>query len=361
VWEREIERTPEDLDLCFDVADLYAGTDRPAEALRWAQHVLDQHPDHPKAHAVALGLRYMIDEDITHLVALADEVRKEPGSYAENVLARHSSPRPWLGRVPEPEEAVINLLRQVLEQKEPAQDGLSSVTLSALEPPSALLALLSVFPRTTVAVDSVPEPDMRVASGGVWRYDGTQAYPAVPPPSEQVAEAVRRVAAIRWLSPIDAYDGAVTLAGLDPDELVSVAVHPPEPADDHMGEVLRRHAPHLWIRAVQTWACLGITHHATDEPWLSSRRREILADLLDGVEDWVTEAATFALVTTAWIDPDARADVQRLVVGRMLDLAKASQERNVSILPSMCLLVLMIPEVQEEFATLARDLIRAAD
>lgn len=149
------------------------------------------------------------------------------------------------------------------------------------------------------------------------------------------------------------------LSGLDPDELVSVLVHPPEPSDDHIGGLLRRHAPHMWIRAVQAWACLGILHHATAEPWPTSRRREILTDLLDGPEDWITEAAAFALVTMAWVDPDTRGDIQHAVVQRWLDLAKANQLRNVSILASMCQLVLLIPEVNADFSALARELIES--
>ncbi|MCE7011000.1 tetratricopeptide repeat protein [Kibdelosporangium philippinense] len=147
LWEAEIERTPEDLGLCLDVAELLGSTNRPAEALKWTQHVLDREPDHPKAGAVALGLRYDLDEDVTRLIALADQVREQPGSFAEHVLAKLSNHRPWLGLVPEPEEAVINLLRQVLGKQDWQPDSLSTVTLSAVEPPSALLALRTAFPR----------------------------------------------------------------------------------------------------------------------------------------------------------------------------------------------------------------------
>ena len=59
-------------------------------------------------------------------------------------------------------------------------------------------------------------------------------------------------------------------------------------------------------RRAQIWACLGLLHHRTDEPWLDSARRRLLLDLLDGGVDRVTEAALFALVTSAWVDPPAR-------------------------------------------------------
>jgi hypothetical protein len=113
------------------------------------------------------------------------------------------------------------------------------------------------------------------------------------------------------------------------------------------------------VRGVQAWACLGLAHHRADEPWPSSRRREVLADLLDGPEDWVSEAAGLALVATAWVDPTTRADVQRLVVRRMLDAAKARQSREVTVLASLCELVLAVPDLDDRFAALARDLLRA--
>ncbi|MET0233144.1 MAG: tetratricopeptide repeat protein [Kibdelosporangium sp.] len=365
VWQAEVARTPEDLDLYVDVADLLASMERPEEGLEWARRATERQPGHSRAEPTINGLRYAIDGDVRHLITLADEVREEPDSYSGVVLAHHSSSRPWLGVVPDAQEAVINVLRQVLEQNEPSPDVTMSMTLSALEPPSAFLTLQSVFPMASVDVDEVPEPDIRLPALPVeyivWEYDGKNARPAVPPPSEEAAEAVRRIALIRWLSPPEAYDAAVTLSGLDPMQLMGVLVHPPAPTSDELGHILGRHAPHLWVRAVQTWACLGIAHHRSDEPWQVSQRRVILADLLNGPEDWVTEAAGFAMVVTAWVSPATRADVQQLVVRRMLDLIEASRSRDVTILASICQLVLIIPELSEDFAALARDMLASLE
>jgi tetratricopeptide (TPR) repeat protein len=365
VWQDEAARTPEDLDLYIDVADLLGTLERPEEGLEWAQRVVSLDPTHSRAVPTTHGLRYAIDGDVRHLITLADEVRDQPDSYAATVLAHHSSSRPWLGVVPDAQEAVINVLRQVLEQNAPSPDLTMSMTLSALEPPSAFLTLRSAFPLANVDVDGVPEPDIRLpplpVEHVVWEYDDKQARPAVPPPAGEVAEAVRRVSMIRWLSPPEAYDAAVILSGLDPAQLMSVLVHPPAPPADELGDILGRHAPHLWVRAVQTWACLGIAHHRSDEPWLESQRRVILADLLNGPEDWVTEAAAFAMVVTAWVNPDARADVQRFVVRRMLDLIEASRTRDVTILASVCQLVLIIPELTGEFAELAGDVLASME
>ena len=101
---------------------------------------------------------------------------------------------------PDPTEAVVNLLRDVLENHEPAPDLALEVRLSVLEPPSALLALRSAFPLAAVAADAVPDPDLRQPTGdvrhAVWRYDGVVALPAVPPPSPEPPSG-ERVQALR--------------------------------------------------------------------------------------------------------------------------------------------------------------------
>jgi hypothetical protein len=311
----------------------------------------------PTAH----GLRYAIDGDVRHLVTLADDLRADPDSYAATVLARICAGRPWLSVVPDAHEALINVLRQVLETNEPNPEMAMTLTLSALEPPSAFLTLQAVFPKTAVEVESVPEPDMRLparpVTDAVWRYDGAEVEPVLPPPPDEVAAAVRDLATHDWWSPPEAYDRAVALSACDPVHLMSVLTYPPAPPEDETGQLLGRHAPQLWVRAVQVWACLGIAHHRSDEPWQESRRRAILADLLNGPEDWVTEAAAFAIVVTAWVNPAARADAYDLVARRMLDLVRARQEREVTILSSLCSLVLVLPGVPDEVTALARDVL----
>lgn len=361
VWQAEIARAPEELDLYVDVADLYASLNDHAEALAWVERAIAREPDHPRAVPTAHGLRYAMDGDVAHLVTLADHVRADPDSYAATVLSRACSRRPWLGSVPDAYESVINVLRQLLERTEPSQDLELSVTVSALEPPSAFRTLRIVFPNASVEVQSVPEPDLRrpvrPVTAEVWRYIGAEVEPALPPPPDEVSAAVRDVATHDWWSPLEAYDRAVALSGCEPVHLMSVLTYPPAPPEDETGQLLARHAPQLWVRAVQVWACLGIAHHRADEPWADSWRRSILADLLNGPEDWVTEAAAFAIVVTAWVDPDARRDAYDLVARRMLDLVRARQEREVTILTSMCVLVLTLPGAPYEVTALAKDVL----
>ncbi|MEU5696678.1 hypothetical protein [Actinosynnema sp. NPDC020468] len=363
VWAREVEREPGELALCVDVADLLESMDRPAEALVWAQRVVDADPGHPRGVPTALGLRFVVEEDVRHLVALSDHVRAHPDhGYAAEVLARHCGGRSWLGRVPDPVEAVVKVLHGVLCDGDPGEP-LVKVSSSALEPASATVALRSVFPAVAVWVAGVPEPDLRVpvrpVRHAVWRYEGTEAVPAVARPSAEAAEAVRRVAGFHWASLPAAYDRAVVLSGLSAADLLGVLAFPPSPPDDELGRVLARRAPQLWVRSAQVWACLGLAHHRADEPWGRSLRREILADLVAGPEDWVVEAAGAALCATAWVRPETRADVRSLVVGRLRAAGEAYRLREVTILGSLCELVLALPGVEESSAAVARELLAA--
>jgi len=113
----------------------------------------------------------------------------------------------------------------------------------------------------------------------------------------------------------------------------------------------------MWIRQGQTWACLGIAHHRTDEPWVSSTRRRVLADLAYGPEDWITETALLGLIATAWTNPSTREDVANLIGWRLVAALQAANDRPVTILESLALLALATPALNPDVADLARDIL----
>jgi hypothetical protein len=104
-------------------------------------------------------------------------------------------------------------------------------------------------------------------------------------PTPEAVRRLRQVASLSWAHPPAAYDAAVQLIMMSPDELLGLLAHPP--AD---------------VAAAEVWACLGLLHHGAEEPWADSARRRLLLGLLEGGLDRVTEAALFALVVAAWID-----------------------------------------------------------
>jgi hypothetical protein len=67
-----------------------------------------------------------------------------------------------------------------------------------------------------------------------------------------------------------------------------------------------------------------------------------------GIEDWASEAALFALVTAAWVDPDARTDVAATVGARLADALAVRRRRPVSIVWSLAALALATPDVDAD-------------
>ncbi|MFI2610359.1 tetratricopeptide repeat protein [Kitasatospora sp. NPDC018619] len=371
VWEAELARSAPERDdsssyLAVDVAELYGALGRPAEGLPWLERVLAAEPDHPKAGPARYGLRHALDGDPVHLLGLADHHRAHPEhEYARELLERLCHREPWLGLVSGATEATVNVLHQVLAAPGTDRDTEIDCTASTVEPPSSVLAVRLALPRSTVGYQAVGDPDPRLPltepTTRIWAWDGTDPRPAVAPPAPRSAELVRATAEIFWPTVPAAYDHAVRLAGLPLDDLLGVLVHPPAPREDELGRALLAHQPELWVRAVQVFACLGIAHHRTDQPWQGSERRRVLRDLLLGPEDWVVEAAGFALVAIGWTEPDTRADVAELLRQRLHHGARARRTRAVTILRSLSALVLAAPWTSEEDRMLARHLTARED
>ncbi|MEO3817824.1 tetratricopeptide repeat protein [Plantactinospora sp. B24E8] len=357
---RAVDHDPGDLSVYADIAGTLADHDRLDEALDWVDRALARDPTFDCAVHTGHRLRYRRDGDLAHLVALADFARDHPDdSHEHSDLAECCHGESWLGRIPPATEAVVAVLRQVLAADDVEAGG--ELRMTAPEPPSAVRALLATIPDVTVTVDQVPEPDLRQprrpVSRQLWRYDNITPVPAVPAPSESAVERIRHLAHPAWPHPPAAYDAAVGLATLELDDLLGLLAHPPTTPPTELGRALAEHDPTLWHRSVQVWACLGLLHHRTDEPWAESTRRRVLLDLVWGVEDWVTEAALFALVTAAWVDPSVRTEVAGVVAARFADAVEVSQHRSVSIKRSLARLVLATPQVEPAALATARHLL----
>jgi len=347
-WRRALQHDPENLALYTDLAEILAVSGRLDEAIEWIGRALDVDPMDGYAFPTACVLRYLRDEDIGQLVRLSDYVRANPeNQHAHTMLSRACHDRRWLGRLAGGDDAVSDLLRQVLATQGLAAGG--TARLSALEVPSAMLTLERTIPGMVLSVEDVPEPDLRgprnLDGMRLWAYDGMVARPAVAAPEPAAVAAITSLATARWPHPLAAHEAAARLAGVGLDDLVGLLVHPPvqpldEPADTDPG---------IWVRSVQAWVCLGILHHRADEePWSSSRRRRLLVRLAFGIEDWVTEAALFALVTAAWVNPAVRPDVAAIVRQRLSDAMLVSRYRAVSIIWSLAHLAMITPELDAE-------------
>jgi tetratricopeptide (TPR) repeat protein len=367
IWRTAVRRDPTNVDIQVDLAEHLDRAGRPDEALEWLDRAVAIDPAHHKALAAACELRYRVDRDIAHLIRLADHYRAHPyHAYAGDRLAGACAERMWLRYVPPPTETSCVVANEVRRRRtdEPLGDP-GDNRLPAFvdwEPPSARAARLAVLPFVDPASPTVPSPDprRRFASGSVdlWCYDGTTAWPAIPRPSAAAVARLRDVAGVAWAHPVAAYHRAVGLAGLPLDDLLGLLVHMPPPTGDNWAP-LQRTDPCYWPRFAQAYVCLGLLHHRPEEPWPVSTRRRVLVDIATGIEDWTTDAATFALVTAAWMDPLVRTDVAALVSRRFAGVRKAMRRRPVSIAISMASLVLLTPNVDDAVRRDARHLLAA--
>jgi hypothetical protein len=228
------------------------------------------------------------------------------------------------------------------------------MSLSALEVPSALAVLRRHSPDIEVSIGGEPPADMSapLRPGGpvLWHDDGPRATPALAPPDAASTQRLADVAQPWWPHPVAAYDHALPLGELGVPELLALLVHPPRcPA-----ELVEDLPPGWWERSAQTFACLGLLHAPGLAP---AARIDLLTDLAYGIEDWVTEAALFALVVAAWTDPSVRERVQDAVGRRFLDAVQASKGRAVTIVDSLAHLSRITPGMPDAVVGLADDVL----
>ncbi len=293
--------------------------------------------------------------DAEAMLELSDRHILEPDDEAVAAsLTERSSGRPWFGGVPTAGAASVKVMAEFLRDYPTGSDSPLQVASSSIEPPSAVLAFHTVFPKVRFhpplsAGDPDPRAPLYPGKPVVWRYEGTTPSPAVAPPPLGTAERVGEMATEHWSHITAAYRRAAPLAEVALPDLCAVLVHPPVlPAGWR---------PDHWIRAVQVMACLGIAHHRGDRSWRESAGAGILVGLSLGPEDWVVEAACFALVASAWVDPLARPDAGSAVAVRWLNAEKAAATRGVSILDSLTRLVLACPWLDKRVTDRARDLL----
>ncbi|SCL41248.1 Tetratricopeptide (TPR) repeat [Micromonospora pallida] len=352
---RAVDHDPDDLAVYADIAGTLADNGRLDEALTWIDRALARDPTFDCAVHTAHRLRHQRDGRVGHLVALADFARDHlDDSHEHGDLAECCRGRPWLGQLTPAGGPAVEALRRLTATDRTAEGP--PLRLPAPPPPSALRTLAVARPGLRVLTAGVTGPDPRLPRrAGVrplWRYSGDGVVPLVSTPSAEAVERIRQLAHPAWPHPPAAYDAAVGLATLDGSDLLGLLAHPPTAPPTALGRVLGQD-PALWVRCVQVWTCLGLLHHRTDEPWPDSARRRMLLDLVWGVEDWTTEAALFALVTAAWVDPSVRPDVAGVVAARLADAVAVGRDRPVPILVSLAHLALATPDLDEASTLLA--------
>jgi tetratricopeptide (TPR) repeat protein len=223
----------------------------------------------------------------------------------------------------EPQDATANILRQALDgiAKNAADGGAGgggggsiNIDVSSLEAPSNGLAFalamaakgLDLTVKSRAA--AIPEPDPRQPIDAVryklWEYQGTDAKPGLPPPSERVRQAIAELAQgafDRQLSFARASRVAEQLGPQALPDILATMVHPPAlpPARDALEFV-----PRVQLEAMHVAA-------QVDDGWQGSQRRTALMSVLFGPMDWTTNAAIDALAFLAERNPAYAYDIHK--------------------------------------------------
>jgi hypothetical protein len=297
------------------------------------QEALEREPEHPWALPSLYAARHLQGQTSARTL-LETYAAAHPDNQRAASLVRRGIP--YVGFLPEPQEATLGILRQITElvasPKGPPR-GSCKVTLNAIEAPSSRLACslgiaaLGLDLDIPFTITSIQAPDPRLPRRPfqyqVWKYKEqrnsltrrtltTDPIAAVPEPSSAVTTAVAEIA----MSP---FDRAVWLAAaadlvrrIRPriEDLLGVCAYPPNlPANVY--------SP-IWIQRVQVIAALAVASFDPEVPWPTSCRRQVLYDLACGPMDWTVDAAVIALTALAQSKPEISTELIEL----FLDLVR---------------------------------------
>lgn len=337
-FQTAVALDPTYVEVYNDIGDLLISSGRIEEGTVAYGKTLDTQPDNHWAAPNYYFFQYKLDGDVYWKRKLNAFVASHPDNQLAAELARGLSPDgvPFVDYLPRPSEAIINLARQVAEQV-PDITGDFKVGLSALEPPSAVLAVNRFLsPDAQVVLDAqVQRPDprkpLRNSPYVLWKYDGINASPALPEPSTQTAQAVGKIAETPFN--IKSWSEAArelgkTLGEGKIEDVLRVMVHPPAAPE---GVVAWD-----WIQRVQIAAALTIAYTSADweraipkkglfskssEP---SPRHAALYGLLFGIGDWTTTAAIIALTQIALQEPEREGQIANWFRDFYLNMPKNS-------------------------------------
>lgn len=295
-FEHALRLDPNDVSARLEAADTFFERDQWQPALKWYENALAKEKNQPWAHPSALFCKWKLTGDEGLLKALVNLANQG------NERAGHLCNRVFYGDLPEPSDATANLLRQFSEmiRTKPAEapTGEATMAVTSLEAPSNFLAFrmemaaLKHDLRLVVSVNAVGKPDPRRPVADVkyllWKYEGTNASPNLPPPPADVAQKIAGLAAMTYDPQLNWASASRVAAELGParvGEVLATMVHPPAiPA----GRGALNWLPRVQHAAAQVAA-------QVDDGWEGSARREALLSVLHGPSDWATEAAIRAL------------------------------------------------------------------
>jgi tetratricopeptide (TPR) repeat protein len=291
-FQQALQLDPDDVSARLEAADTFFERQQWQPALKWYDNALAKEPQQPWALPSALFCRWMLTNEERHFRDLVELAKQG------NERAQHLCHRAFGSGLPEPSDASANLLRQfrqtIVEDPKNAPVGEAQMALTSLEAPSNYLAFrlemeaLRHDLRLKVLVNRVPKPDPREPITDVkfvlWKYDGTDASPGLPPPAEDIVRRIAGLAAAPFEEQASWAAASRVAEEIGPSrvgEILAVMVYPPP--------VPRGSSALSWLPRVQLAAAQVAGQ--VDDGWDGSARREALRSVLLGPSDWATEAA----------------------------------------------------------------------
>lgn len=305
-YRQALSYKPDNVATRNDLANLLHAQGKLPEALAYMEESTRLDPNDPfqDAFANVAYLRYLLEPQNPAWQNKLQELARHQGAARHLLFLTHA---PYIGKLPYAGEAVINLLRGLEdkiaagEMKPPKAGSTFNVGLSNIESPSAVLAVRRAMAALNVAVevgmdDRVPQPDirqpLRPVEYQIWRYEGFNAVPNVPPPDPAIAAQLAQLAQIPyhldvWHDPARQLGQRLGPAALT--SLLGAMVHPPATPEGWR--------EYDWIAAVQLASALTIAY--IDDGWEGSIRKAALTSLAYGPMDWSGAAAIMALAVLA--------------------------------------------------------------
>lgn len=310
---------PEEASTFLDLGDIHLDLGQFIGAADAYRRAAELRPDKAWARSSLLFCRYFIENEPQHLDALRAQAADEP--RARELVRRLEAPA-WVGHLPtplDPETAALGAAIETLKQHatEDTQQDPANIRLhvSQLGAPSLQLGfivgvqLLGHRAKLSLGIQRIPDPDPRIPRGNVlfsvWRYEGTTALAALPPPDVEVLPLVEAIAYTQydlrawWRL---AKTQARTLAPTHVGDLLATLVHIPLPKPPESAEYELVVQPMDWVQRVQIASCLLIAN--LDAGWDGSVRKAALESLLNGPVDWTTNAALVAVAAIAHHEPE---------------------------------------------------------
>jgi hypothetical protein len=333
-WQKiALKHDPKNVPVRLELGDRCLDAGQFADAIGWYHEALAWEPEHPWALPSLHAAQYL-QGNVPSRTELEAYAAAHPDNLRAASLVRRGTP--YIGFLPEPEEATLGILRQITElassPKGPPRDS-CKVTLSAIEAPSSRLACslgiaaLGIDLDIPFTITNIQRPDPRLprrpVQYQVWKYREqrtrlgrktltTDPIAAVPEPSPAVTSAVAEIAMSPYDRPVWLAAAADLVRRCKPriEDLLGVCAFPPDvPADVPAA---------TWLQRAQVVAALAIANFDPEVPWPSSQRKRVLFDLACGPMDWTIDAAVIALTALAQTEPQIGEELVEL----FLDLVR---------------------------------------